>query len=295
MAERIVRKAKEYDRDTIPGDYATLRTPCPNCGGVVKENYRRFGVRVVRIQHHQDPGRAQLRDRRGRGLLAATRRSVRWRASARRPVGRSRPSCVLVYDDDIEELEARVRLRRRGAARAGRRRAGRLQQPDRRSVPCPKCKGRVFEHGASYVCEHAVGPKQTLRLQERQDHPAAADRARADAQAVGRRPHRLARWLRLQPHATQVQGLPALRTQQEGKVVFEFEPRPQRGARGAPAKSAKPDGAAVVGDATPAKAAAKRTPATAAPAEPAAKKAAATKAATKKSAAKKKPAARKSG
>ena len=42
MAERIVKKAKEYDRDTIPGDYATLATPCPNCGGVVKENYRRF-------------------------------------------------------------------------------------------------------------------------------------------------------------------------------------------------------------------------------------------------------------
>ena len=26
----------------MPGDYATLSTPCPNCGGVVKENYRRF-------------------------------------------------------------------------------------------------------------------------------------------------------------------------------------------------------------------------------------------------------------
>ncbi|MBP7518863.1 MAG: DNA topoisomerase III, partial [Leptothrix sp. (in: Bacteria)] len=42
MAQRIVKKAKEYDRDTIPGDYATLSAPCPNCGGVVKENYRRF-------------------------------------------------------------------------------------------------------------------------------------------------------------------------------------------------------------------------------------------------------------
>ncbi|HRD85654.1 MAG TPA: DNA topoisomerase III, partial [Rubrivivax sp.] len=42
MAERIVRKAKEYDRDTIPGDYATLATRCPNCGGIVRENYRRF-------------------------------------------------------------------------------------------------------------------------------------------------------------------------------------------------------------------------------------------------------------
>jgi len=42
MTARMVKKAKEYDRDTIPGDYATLTTPCPNCGGVVKENYRRY-------------------------------------------------------------------------------------------------------------------------------------------------------------------------------------------------------------------------------------------------------------
>ncbi|MCU0932348.1 MAG: DNA topoisomerase III, partial [Serpentinimonas sp.] len=42
MTERMVKKAKEYDRDTVPGDYATLATPCPNCGGVVKENYRRY-------------------------------------------------------------------------------------------------------------------------------------------------------------------------------------------------------------------------------------------------------------
>ena len=42
MTKRIVKKAKEYDRDTVPGDYATLETPCPNCGGVVRENYRRY-------------------------------------------------------------------------------------------------------------------------------------------------------------------------------------------------------------------------------------------------------------
>ena len=42
MTEHIVRKAKEYDRDSVPGNYATLQTPCPNCGGVVKENYRRY-------------------------------------------------------------------------------------------------------------------------------------------------------------------------------------------------------------------------------------------------------------
>ncbi|MBU3646906.1 MAG: DNA topoisomerase III, partial [Limnohabitans sp.] len=43
MTEHIVQKAKTYDRDTVPGDYATLGVPCPKCGGVVKENYRRYG------------------------------------------------------------------------------------------------------------------------------------------------------------------------------------------------------------------------------------------------------------
>jgi DNA topoisomerase-3 len=42
MTGRMVKKAKEYDRDTIPGDYITLTTPCPTCSGVVKENYRRY-------------------------------------------------------------------------------------------------------------------------------------------------------------------------------------------------------------------------------------------------------------
>ncbi len=103
MAERIVRKAKEYDRDTIPGDYATLKTPCPHCGGVVKENYRRFTCtgpvgaadrRRLRLQHDQDPGRTQLRAAGGRERSWRTRRSVRSRASAPRPAGRSRPNCA---------------------------------------------------------------------------------------------------------------------------------------------------------------------------------------------------------
>ncbi|KAM9985666.1 hypothetical protein ACTFIZ_012360 [Dictyostelium cf. discoideum] len=42
MTQQFVKRAKEYDSDTIPGDYATLSTPCPHCGGVIKENYRRF-------------------------------------------------------------------------------------------------------------------------------------------------------------------------------------------------------------------------------------------------------------
>jgi DNA topoisomerase-3 len=97
MAERIVKKAKEYDRDTIPGDYATLATPCPNCGGVVKENYRRFactgatgvdegcGFSITKIP----AGRAF--ETTEAEAFCATRRSVRWRVSAPRRAGPSPP------------------------------------------------------------------------------------------------------------------------------------------------------------------------------------------------------------
>ena len=42
MAAEIVERAKRYDAETVPGDYATLTVPCPQCGGVVKENYKKF-------------------------------------------------------------------------------------------------------------------------------------------------------------------------------------------------------------------------------------------------------------
>ena len=34
MTEHIVKKAKEFDRDTIPGDYTTLKIACPTCGEI---------------------------------------------------------------------------------------------------------------------------------------------------------------------------------------------------------------------------------------------------------------------
>eukprot|EP01038_Epipyxis_sp_PR26KG_P019412 gene19412-27497_t len=56
MTQIIVKRAKEYDNDTIPGDYATLITPCPNCGSVVKENYRRFACTKCEFSTPKVPG-----------------------------------------------------------------------------------------------------------------------------------------------------------------------------------------------------------------------------------------------
>ena len=135
MAERIVAKAKTYGRDTIPGDYATLASPCPGCGGVVRENYRRYacvgkppqGGRGFSISKIPGSGR-----RAGRGDLLPTAASDRSRLPLQPRAG---PTSSLRGRGPRAACPARVRLRR-GAKRRGRvRRAGRLLGEESRAAP----------------------------------------------------------------------------------------------------------------------------------------------------------------
>ncbi len=167
MAERIVRKAKEYDRDTIPGDYATLAAPCPNCGGVVKENYRRFtctgagtgtgegcGFSMTKIPAGRSFELPEvetfLRDRKV-GPLEGFRSKAGWPFSA---------ELKLVRDDEIRnwKLEFDFGDDAKGAD-------GEAVAIDFSGQPsmgaCPKCKGHVYEHGSNYACEHAVSAPVT--------------------------------------------------------------------------------------------------------------------------------------
>jgi DNA topoisomerase-3 len=168
MAERIVKKAKEYDRDTIPGDYATLATPCPNCGGVVKENYRRFacagpaaaadgsgcGFSITKIP----AGRAfeiaeaeAFLAQRKIGPLEGFRSKAGWPFTA---------ELRLVHDDEINnwKLEFDFGDDKKGADGDGEP----VDFSGQTSLgACPKCQGHVYEHGSSYVCEHAVGAHVT--------------------------------------------------------------------------------------------------------------------------------------
>ncbi len=159
MAERIVRKAKEYDRDTSPGDYATLATPCPNCGGTVKENYRRFACEACDFSITKIPaGRAFetaeadafLRDKKI-GPLEGFRSKAGWPFTA---------ELKLVRDDEINNWKLEFDFGDDGKAGEGD--GEPVDFSDQQSLgACPKCKGHVYEHGSSYVCEHAVGAHVT--------------------------------------------------------------------------------------------------------------------------------------
>jgi DNA topoisomerase-3 len=159
MAERIVRKAKEYDRDTIPGDYATLGTPCPNCGGVVKENYRRFTCERCEFSITKIPaGRAfetaeadAFIANRKIGPLEGFRSKAGWPFTA---------ELKLVFDDEISNWKLEFDFGE--DAKAGEGDGEPIDFSAQESLgACPKCKGHVYEHGTSYVCEHSVGAPVT--------------------------------------------------------------------------------------------------------------------------------------
>ena len=159
MAERIVKKAKEYDRDTIPGDYATLATPCPKCGGTVKENYRRFACERCDFSITKIPGGRsfelseveQFLKNKKIGPLEGFRSKAGWPFTA---------ELRLVHDDEIDNWKLEFDFGEDAKQAQGD--GAPVDFSGQQSLgSCPKCKGHVYEHGASYVCEHAVGAHVT--------------------------------------------------------------------------------------------------------------------------------------
>ncbi|MBI5271149.1 MAG: DNA topoisomerase III [Burkholderiales bacterium] len=236
MAERIVRKAKEYDRDTIPGDYATLKTPCPNCGGTVKENYRRFACEACDFSITKIPGgrsfelpeaEALLRDKRV-GPLEGFRSKAGWPFTA---------ELRLVHDDEIANWKLEFDFGEDDKAKDD---GEPVDFSGQSSLgACPKCQGHVYEHGSNYVCEHAVGAHVTCDFKT--------------GKIILTQPvsHEQVHKLLTTGKTDLLENFVSNKTKRkfkaflaydkkEGKVVFEFEPR----AAKAPAKTAAKKAAA---------------------------------------------------
>ncbi len=160
MTERMVKKAKEYDRDTIPGDYATLTSPCPNCGGVVKENYRRytctgadgnsegcgfsFGKTPAGRTFEVAEVEQFLRDKKI-GPLEGFRSKAGWPFTA---------EMVIKFDEESKNYKLEFDF---GDDKKGEESGELIDFSAQTSLgACPKCGAAVFEHGKSYVCEKSV-------------------------------------------------------------------------------------------------------------------------------------------
>jgi len=167
MTERMVAKAKGYDKDSIPGDYATLSEPCPNCGGVVKENYRRytcnglagaegaessgcgfsFGKTPAGRTFENAEVEQFLRDKKI-GPLDGFRSKAGWPFTA---------EMVIKFDEETKNYKLEFDFGDDKNAETGEIVDFSAQQP---LGKCPKCGtehgGMVFEHGKNYVCDKSV-------------------------------------------------------------------------------------------------------------------------------------------
>ncbi|WP_341923282.1 DNA topoisomerase III [Polaromonas sp. YR568] len=158
MTKNLVDKAKGYDKDTIPGDYATLSALCPNCGGVIKENYRRYtctgkkGDDGCGFSFGKTPaGRTFevaeveqfLRDKRI-GPLDGFRSKAGWPFTA---------EMVIKFDEETKNYKLEFDF---GDDKAGE--TGEIVDFSAQQSlgACPKCGAGVFEHGKNYVCEKSV-------------------------------------------------------------------------------------------------------------------------------------------
>ncbi|AGW92445.1 MULTISPECIES: DNA topoisomerase III [Cupriavidus] len=291
MTQQIVKRAKEYDSDTIPGDYATLDTPCPQCGGQVKENYRRFACTACEFSISKIPGGRQFEIDEVEELLL--KKEIGPLQGFRSKMGRPFAAILKLAKDDEGHYKMEFDFGQNDEEGDGEPVDFSGQEP---VGTCPKCGGAVFEHGMKYVCENSVAsPKSCdfttgkIILQQeisREQIGKLLNDGKTDL-LTGFKSSRTGRNFKA-----------FLVKQPDGKIGFEFEARePKAGAKTAAKTAAKPasrgaaeaEAEAAPATKTAAKTAATKTAATKAPA----KKAAATKTAAKKAPAKT-PAAKKS-
>jgi len=277
MTQIIVKRAKEYNNDTIPGDYATLKTPCPNCGGVVKENYRRFACTKCEFSMSKVPGSRQFEIPEVEELLA--NRTIGPLQGFRSKMGRPFAAILKISrDNEINNFKLEFDFGQNDGEGEGGEAVDFSEQTP--LGPCPKCASGVYEMGLAYVCEKTVAKPKACDFR--------SGRIILQQEIL---PEQMVKLLN-DGKTDLLPGFVSQRTRRpfkaflsrgkDGKISFEFEERKAKAP--AKGKAAAADGE-VVADAKPA---AKKAPAKAVSktaAKPAAKKPAVKKAAPKKAAA----------
>jgi DNA topoisomerase III len=210
--------------------FATVDQPCPRCGGVVQENYRRFQCRscefslwkVLSGREWAPEEIAELIGTRHIGPLHG------FRSRAGRPFS----AAIKLTDDHKLEFDFGTAPGQEGAEAEAPDFSG--QEP---LGKCPKCGGRVFEQPMAYVCEHGVGAPRTCDFRSgRVILQRPIERAQMEKLLSTGRTDLLPRFI-------SKKGRPFsafLVLADDGKVGFEFAPRQTGGTKAEAKKPASP-------------------------------------------------------
>jgi DNA topoisomerase-3 len=228
MTQKIVERAKSYESDTVPGDYATLKTPCPKCGGVVQENYRRFACTRCDFSIGKHPASRSFEYEEVEQLLRDKQIGPLqgFRSKMGRPfaaVLKITPEHRLEFDfgnapgedDDAEPVDFSA-LTPLGA--------------------CPRCKANVYEQPMAYVCEKSVGPNKSCEFRsgkvilQQEVAPEQMRKLLAEGRTDILR--------NFVSNKTRRKFSAFLVKKPDGGIGFEFEPRPAKTAKVAPPATA---------------------------------------------------------
>jgi DNA topoisomerase-3 len=225
MTRNIVARAKQYEHDTIPGDFGVLSVPCPKCGGEVHERYRTFQCANDKCDFairkalsgrmlEYDEVETLIRDRQVGPLQGFRSRMGKPFAA----VLKLNASHVLEFDFGQQPAEGdnpQAEVDFTG------------QQPVGK---CPQCQHAVYELPMHYVCEKAVGNNRTCTFRS--------------GKIILQQPVDRVQMAKLLEHGktdlldkfVSKKGRPfkAYLVRKDGRVEFEFEARAPRGKRGAP-------------------------------------------------------------
>ena len=153
MTSKLVQRAKSYESDTVPGDYATLGTPCPKCGGTVQENYRRFACTACDFSITKHPASRSFEYDEVEQLLRD--RQIGPLQGFRSKMGRPFAAVLKITPEHKLEFDF-------GNAPGADDNAEPVDFSAATAVgACPKCRSTVYEQPMAYVCENSVGPNKS--------------------------------------------------------------------------------------------------------------------------------------
>jgi DNA topoisomerase-3 len=193
--------------------YATVPAPCPKCGGVLQENYRKFQCQkcdfsIWKVTSGREWSPEEIAE-------LVTKRVIGPLTGFRSRMGKPFAAVVRLSDELRAEFDFGQDKDEAPVDFSGQEPLGK----------CPKCESRVFEHGMAYTCEKAVGPGKScvfrsgrMILQqpiERAQMKKLLDTGRTDLLTafVSKKGRRFKAFLVKQP---------------DGKIGFEFQQRPPK-------------------------------------------------------------------
>lgn len=218
ITRRMVDRAKKYEYDTIPGDFGVLTVPCPKCGGEVHERYKAFQCvkcdfsiwKIISGRLFENAEIEQLIRDRQLGPLQGFRSRM------------GRPFAAVLKLNEQNEAKFDFGPDQRNGEGTEVDFTG--QTPVGK---CPKCGNQVFEMPMSFICEKSVGPNRTCDFRASKvilQQP--IERQQVEKLLTTGKTDLLTKFI-----SKKGRPFKAFLAVKDGKVGFEFEPRPAKAKR----------------------------------------------------------------